>query len=573
MTKQHINIGDVANDRTGDPLRTAFEKVNANFDELYLATGSDVQIPTQTNNGGKYLTTNGSTLSWNTVTGGTTGDITFLGNEIRSVNSHVKLVANSDSGNRRVLQLYTDGVVEIPVGVSGAGIVQSAAGIWLSANGSFLQLNSNGSVDFPLVNSTTSLIRSSGNTTVNSNGKEWMFGSNGNLTLPAGGDIKDSTGTSVLGGGSGATALNDLTDVQTTIPLSDGQFLRYNGNNSTWENWTVSFVTGTPWTSEGYLTSVDGILTLPGALVNSTVAKTGAIIPTTTGAVSNLDISPMLGDLTDATYGPFTLGATTFTVIVQGGNPVVYQLQTQPILTIGDVIGTIDSGDIGGTAGTTTTWTSPTDFPGYGSGPNGSGCVLTGSGIVTGRINIKLTDPTKIALWLALIVGTQVTVSGTGVLPSPSTLDLTGVSGQDGDFYYQEFSTEGVFYQDGYSSIGSVSFTEGGTTYTVSVSNVVQETPTALNLTKSVQKLTEGEYTLANGVEGQIMYMVPQASVNTTSDVRVTVANFRVSTFTGTNGTMFPFRWYDGTSYLDNTGMCTLIFTDGAWQQQGGSWS
>jgi hypothetical protein len=35
MAKQTINIGTVANDRSGDPLRTAFTKVNANFTELY----------------------------------------------------------------------------------------------------------------------------------------------------------------------------------------------------------------------------------------------------------------------------------------------------------------------------------------------------------------------------------------------------------------------------------------------------------------------------------------------------------------------------------------------------------
>lgn len=34
MTIQTINIGAVANDRTGDPLRTAFTKVNANFTYL-----------------------------------------------------------------------------------------------------------------------------------------------------------------------------------------------------------------------------------------------------------------------------------------------------------------------------------------------------------------------------------------------------------------------------------------------------------------------------------------------------------------------------------------------------------
>lgn len=37
MTKQTINIGSAANDKTGDPLRIAFDKVNQNFTELYAA--------------------------------------------------------------------------------------------------------------------------------------------------------------------------------------------------------------------------------------------------------------------------------------------------------------------------------------------------------------------------------------------------------------------------------------------------------------------------------------------------------------------------------------------------------
>ncbi len=35
MTKQVINVGTTANDRSGDSLRSAFTKVNANFTELY----------------------------------------------------------------------------------------------------------------------------------------------------------------------------------------------------------------------------------------------------------------------------------------------------------------------------------------------------------------------------------------------------------------------------------------------------------------------------------------------------------------------------------------------------------
>lgn len=38
MAKQIIGIGASANDNTGDPLRTAFDKCNDNFDEIYSFT-------------------------------------------------------------------------------------------------------------------------------------------------------------------------------------------------------------------------------------------------------------------------------------------------------------------------------------------------------------------------------------------------------------------------------------------------------------------------------------------------------------------------------------------------------
>ena len=39
MAKQNINVGTKANDKAGDPLRTAFTKINDNFTELYTLTG------------------------------------------------------------------------------------------------------------------------------------------------------------------------------------------------------------------------------------------------------------------------------------------------------------------------------------------------------------------------------------------------------------------------------------------------------------------------------------------------------------------------------------------------------
>lgn len=44
MAQQTINIGAAANDGTGDPARTAFGKVNDNFDELYAGQGGPVTL-------------------------------------------------------------------------------------------------------------------------------------------------------------------------------------------------------------------------------------------------------------------------------------------------------------------------------------------------------------------------------------------------------------------------------------------------------------------------------------------------------------------------------------------------
>jgi hypothetical protein len=44
MTKQIINIGQTANDRSGDPLRSAFDKVNQNFTELYAAVQEGINV-------------------------------------------------------------------------------------------------------------------------------------------------------------------------------------------------------------------------------------------------------------------------------------------------------------------------------------------------------------------------------------------------------------------------------------------------------------------------------------------------------------------------------------------------
>ena len=44
MAKQTVNLGSSANDGTGDPLRTAFDKINDNFTELYSAGAAGTNL-------------------------------------------------------------------------------------------------------------------------------------------------------------------------------------------------------------------------------------------------------------------------------------------------------------------------------------------------------------------------------------------------------------------------------------------------------------------------------------------------------------------------------------------------
>ena len=74
MARQNINIGSSANDGTGDPLRTAFDKINDNFIELY---GSDNDINT--------LDANLNTNNFAITTGVTNGDITLTPNGTGSI--------------------------------------------------------------------------------------------------------------------------------------------------------------------------------------------------------------------------------------------------------------------------------------------------------------------------------------------------------------------------------------------------------------------------------------------------------------------------------------------------------
>ena len=194
MAKQTIFIGQTANDRTGDPLRTAFVKVNSNFDELYARTGDDIQIPALAGNSGKVLTTNGTTLSWttdstttsqlvngaNTVSLGSTGALTLPnGSTIGDADTFAGVPITTTRGSILIGNQAECIGGENHFHIMKAG--QQEIDLFLGDDNNYVKLPSTGGVEI----SSSEL------------GAQhyWTFGTDGVLTLPGTGTIDNSIDT------------------------------------------------------------------------------------------------------------------------------------------------------------------------------------------------------------------------------------------------------------------------------------------------------------------------------------------------------------------------------------------
>lgn len=87
MALQTINVGNFVNDGTGDDLRTAFVKINENFDELDLRGGQANTISNVGTGVGIYKEKIGVNLRLKTVIAGSGVSITSETNEITITNT------------------------------------------------------------------------------------------------------------------------------------------------------------------------------------------------------------------------------------------------------------------------------------------------------------------------------------------------------------------------------------------------------------------------------------------------------------------------------------------------------
>ena len=225
MAKQNINVGATPNDRSGDSLRSAFQKINSNFTELYTALGlsNDVNLNLGAFefNGSVMSTTDSSTI---TIDQRTTinSDLTIGGDILPIVANGGNLGSPTHPWKSLYVSDQTIFINNIPLGVTdnnvltidGKEIVVSGTdttfynldGTEMSnadqAHGftARMSLPANGDSVIPVIvqNNYGDVVISAG--TDPGNTHLWTFDRNGNIIVPPGGDIKDSDGNSLLSG-------------------------------------------------------------------------------------------------------------------------------------------------------------------------------------------------------------------------------------------------------------------------------------------------------------------------------------------------------------------------------------
>ena len=109
MAQQTINIGSAPNDGSGDPIRTAFEKCNDNFTELYSSpgggSGTVTSVTVNAANGisatvSNPTTTPAMTFSLGNITPATVNGIALSGSSTPSLAiTGVSSISGSHTGN------------------------------------------------------------------------------------------------------------------------------------------------------------------------------------------------------------------------------------------------------------------------------------------------------------------------------------------------------------------------------------------------------------------------------------------------------------------------------------------
>ena len=510
MAQQTINLGNIANDKTGDPIRTAFNKVNQNFTELY---GSQGNLPS---------------------------NIQLVMNNEADVTSVSGGAFKVKGGGQIDKSMYILGQLHVGVGsidnvyVSPAIIAQRSGSSYVQ--NALINTDGHGSADF---------------IAYADNGTEEQ----GWCDMGMSGSVFDDPAYTITEPGEGYIFVQGIDD-----GISHGSLVLCTGNQGTERN--IIFGTGgflhdcarmelknTEQRLEILMTS-EATSELPGAFwcaggaqIEKNVNIGGSLYVGQGGTFNTLENTIMSAKKNHPEY-------ITFGVINSNDNgsaDIIAQANSGTA-----EFGWIDVGFCGETFNDQNfTITGPGDgyifSAGFGNGTSKGNLVISTSGYGNEKDIIFGTDGFQAGNERIRLRHAQAQLHVE--MQTDATSLSTGSIRTDGGLAV----SKNIF--TGGSYIASTAPKDGG----VDSGNTV-----AIDLVKQVIKLGAGHYSLADGYEGQIIRFVRKTGVENTTTCRIHVTKCRIAGFEYTNNFMDPFASGDN--------IVTFIFTDGAWQSDKGLW-
>lgn len=517
MAQQLIQIGAVANDKTGDPLRSAFTKINQNFTELYGgAAAADI---------GDFKIF-GSTLATQGATPETWGNTGIYLDPMGEGNNWIYVPNQTQAGTGSRLELKGEQGVNVFAGNSGMK--------WQFYDDTF---NEVATLEFP---------------------------SNEELSLTAGithrhGDfnIKTLRNSFDVDADIGIYAADDLW----LEALGDEVSIRA-GNNITLQSATAPTLSNNTWavTSGSW---INGTLTF-------TTTEPGAVTELLPFIGSNGYLWFKINDNASVRWVyafayDITENAGTYTLLINENSQGITYTATD--IKLQDL--SVPLNPYQWQFGTTGDLQLP--YNGGIKDSNGNYLTPKASTVTPVLYNVLtsvVSDPPSNPNWL----------NGTGVSGGVSNANISfSISSGTPSFTINDPGLPGRYVGETIFIIqGSVlGGTDGIDDMNINVSAVANTGSGVIDLTKQTHILESGDYTLANGYEGQVLYFVLKSgATNVFNSIWVRASNMRyinpndATTSEFTNAWWAPF--YKANDNYTLNGVATAVFADGAWNLTGG---
>jgi hypothetical protein len=308
MAQQILNIGSTVNDGTGDTLRTGAQKINANFAELYLTT-----LPTQTGNGGKFLTTDGTGTVWATIT----DTITAAANQLTGTTLAPGVVTSSLTTVGTLTNLTVTNPIAGSITGNSATVTNGVYTTTTYQNPGWLGSLAGSKITGDIVGNSGTVTNGVYTNQIYNN-PTWLSSLSETKVLPTqvgqGGKFLTSNGAttswgsiSSLPGGAPNKILFQsgigVTDFITS-PSSAGTYLKWNGTSFEWT------ATGA---GQGTVTSVTGAGTVSGLTLSGTVTSSGSLTLGGALTLASADITGALG------FNPVQLASFSVTTAAASG--------------------------------------------------------------------------------------------------------------------------------------------------------------------------------------------------------------------------------------------------------------